>query len=289
MNYCLINATRRGTGTEADLYYSNGITTAGKTGTTTSNKDRWYCGFTGYYTAAVWSGFTQPEPIRPTNSNNPSAVLFKKVMSPLHKGLKNIALYDTELMLPVTVCLDSGKLATDACRADIRCQLYTKFVRTSDAAVYEEDMPTQYCDKHVMVDYCSCGGVAGEYCHLFAEIDDTVSISQVSLVKLTQSQLDELALAVPNGLVEQYTGDDWIYLLNDDGTPGIFKGILGTLEQHEDAPYKVCPKHTADAWQEYLESLPPLIPDDPIDPVEPTDPEGEQTTTEPEIPEETIE
>ena len=39
----------------------SGQETAGKTGTTTSNVDRWFCGFTNYYTAATWFGFDQPE------------------------------------------------------------------------------------------------------------------------------------------------------------------------------------------------------------------------------------
>ena len=29
---------------------------AGKTGTTSDNKDLWFCGYTPYYTCAVWGG-----------------------------------------------------------------------------------------------------------------------------------------------------------------------------------------------------------------------------------------
>ena len=58
INDCLYAATRAGTGTEARI---DGHNVYGKTGTTASNKDRWYCGFTGYYTAAVWCGYKQPE------------------------------------------------------------------------------------------------------------------------------------------------------------------------------------------------------------------------------------
>ena len=39
----------------------SGMDVAAKTGTTTSYKDRWLCGFTPYYAAATWFGFDQPE------------------------------------------------------------------------------------------------------------------------------------------------------------------------------------------------------------------------------------
>ena len=32
------------------------VDTAGKTGTTSLNKDGWFCGYTPYYTTAVWVG-----------------------------------------------------------------------------------------------------------------------------------------------------------------------------------------------------------------------------------------
>ena len=43
-----------GTGTACQL---PNMPVAGKTGTTTSNKDLWFCGFTPYYTCAVWGGY----------------------------------------------------------------------------------------------------------------------------------------------------------------------------------------------------------------------------------------
>ena len=40
-----------------------GIETAAKTGTTNDDYDRWLCGFTPYYTAAIWYGYDDPETI----------------------------------------------------------------------------------------------------------------------------------------------------------------------------------------------------------------------------------
>ena len=254
MNYCLVNATSNGTGWEANLRWSHGITTAGKTGTTTGNLARWYCGFTGYYTAAVWFGYDEPESINPIYVNNPSAVLFSKVMGPIHEGLDNKALYDSDAMLGVSVCLDSGKLVTDACKADIRAS--DNFTRIASAAVYSEDYPHEYCDKHVSVEYCSGGGVANEYCKLFSEVDDTVKISQASLVKMTQSEINEVYKALNYGLSSNFSGNKWIYFINDDGSDGVFKGMNGNLTQREDAPYVICPEHSKEAWEAYQATLP---------------------------------
>ena len=270
MNYCLINATRYGTGTEADLFWSQGIATAGKTGTTTDNKDKWYCGFTGYYTAAVWTGYDQPEAIRLKSGSNPAAQLFKKVMSPIHKGLKNINLYNSRLMKEVTVCLDSGKLATDACKNDVRVTLFANdgFGRTTKACVYEEDMIKDKCDKHSLVNYCSGGGVAHEYCQKFAAVDPTVKIQEKALVKITQEQLDEIRKAKDYGLTKYYVCDEWIWLVDENGKDLVFNGINGKLKQTEKAPYLLCPTHTKEAWEEYQSSILP-------EPEIPTDPSGD--------------
>ena len=142
MNYCLVAGTSSGTGREANLAGTYGITTAGKTGTSGSNKDRWYCGFTGSYTAAIWCGFDDPETIYTTSCNNPSAVLFKRVMGPLHNGLDNKPLYSRDGMVSVSMCLDSGMRATSACGADVR-----DGSRVTSALVYPEDVTGKACSR----------------------------------------------------------------------------------------------------------------------------------------------
>ena len=251
MNYCLVAGTASGTGHEANLAGSYGITTGGKTGTSGSNKDRWYCGFTGYYTAAVWCGFDQPETIYTTNCNNPSAVLFKKVMGPLHKGLENKALYDSGAMRGVSVCLDSGLLATEACKSDVRGES-----RVRNAQVYPGDGPGKSCNKHVQMDYCSGGGVATEFCQHFAEVDTTVKIEKKSLVKLTQKEMNEIKSAMHANLQAMFYQDNYVYFVKDDGSNGSYKGFTGKANAKVDAPYLVCPTHTEEAWKKYQEENP---------------------------------
>ncbi|MBQ4642256.1 MAG: transglycosylase domain-containing protein [Oscillospiraceae bacterium] len=255
MNYCLVNATAGGTGYEANLSWTHGITTAGKTGTTGDSKDRWYCGYTGYYTAAVWCGYDKPEKIYTYNVNNPAAHLFKKVMVPLHEDKDDISLYSTKNFRTAKMCLTSGKLATDACRNDIRLDKPLQpddFISVSDAYVYYEDYPKETCDQHVMVDYCSGGGVATQWCEKFAKVDSGVKMSERGLVKLTQKDIDELLKAAPYGLYKDYLRNDYVYFLNSDGTDGVFKGIKNDLKQSVEAPYMVCPKHTKAAWEKYI-------------------------------------
>lgn len=245
MNYCLINATQTGTGREADF---SGHTVAGKTGSTSSFKDRWYCGFTGYYTAAVWTGFDTPEVVRPVSVGNPAATLFRKVMQPLHEGKERMALYDPSGMITVSVCLDSGKLATEACKNDGR-----DLTRVASARVYPEDAPSGRCDKHVTVKYCSGGGEATEWCEKFAEVDDTVKIEESSYVYLTKDEYNAAAKAVGWGLSKEYINEDFVIVekKNEEG--------------------KECPLHTKEAWEEY-EASQATEPSEPIEPTVPTAP-----------------
>ncbi len=237
-NYCLTTATKEGTGVEANLFNAYGITTAGKTGTSGDTKDKWYCGFTGYYTAAVWCGFKDPETIR-TNVRYPSAVLFKKVMGPCPSGKSDILLHSNRLQT-VEVCLSSGKLATEACKADIRnvSPLNSSFISTSAAGVYSEDVPTEYCNKHVMMECCSGGGVATDACRQAGG-----TITKHGLVKMTQSEINAIIRASSYNLMRDYTRDDYVYYVNADGSDGWFRGIRNNLSQSVRAPYKICPKH----------------------------------------------
>ena len=254
-NYCLTNAVSSGTGGGAYFY---GTQVAGKTGTTSSSRDRWFCGYTNYYAAAVWVGYDQPEVI--SLSYNPAARLWKQVMEPIHKGLQYASLYSTSKMVSVSVCLDSGLLATDACKADVRAG--EGFSRVETVACYPEDKPTKACTKHVLVDSCSSGGVSTEFCQKFAEVDENVKIEKKGLLKLTESELYEIQRAVPYGLKAEYTRDDYIYLTDDNGEDANFRGVKNTANKNLYVPYLVCTEHTRETWAQY-EAQHPATPETP--------------------------
>lgn len=267
INDCLYDAANYGSGKDARI---SGQNTYGKTGSTSNNKDRWFCGYTGHYTAAVWCGYLQPEVMNLVGNGNPAAQLFGKVMNNVHKGLDRIHLVNENKLKEVTVCLDSGKIATEACHADPRTT--EGFTRVDKACVFPEDVPTEVCDKHVFVAYCDeCNAVANEYCKLFAEAEGR-ELSQKALVKLTQEQIDEIIAASKYKLDPVFNSNDYIYLINPDGSDGNFKGLNGKLNQGVDAPYIICTTHTKEAWEKYQESQ-IVVPEEPVQPEDPAQPE----------------
>ena len=60
--------------------------TFAKTGTTSENCDKWYCGGTPHYVTAVWYGYNNPSNLR-TGSSNPAKTIFYSVMSKVHQNM----------------------------------------------------------------------------------------------------------------------------------------------------------------------------------------------------------
>ena len=84
MTYMLNNAATYGTGSASRM---SNMPTAGKTGTSTDSEDRWFCGYTPYYTAAVWTGFDMPEYM--PFSGNPAVTIWHDVMELIHADLEH--------------------------------------------------------------------------------------------------------------------------------------------------------------------------------------------------------
>ena len=253
MNYCLDSVINTDVG-DVDVY--------GKTGTTSDHKDRWFCGFTGYYTAAVWCGYDTPEEINLVgNYSNPAQRLWFKVMEPLHEEKEDVLLYDYYGLSRVDICMDTGKLATKACKNDIRTDLY-ELDRVDYFRVYSEDAPTDKCDKHVEVDYCvTGGGVCNDYCAQFKD----VKIEKRALLKMTQEEIDELLKAKDENLEKEYLVDDYVYLINENGTPGDFTGFKNNINKNAQGkslgvPYKVCRVHTKTALDKQNAATKPTTP-----------------------------
>ncbi len=68
--------------------YISGFQTFAKTGTTSDNSDKWYCGGTPHYVAAVWYGYDYRANLY-TGTSNPSKNIFKHVFSGIHSGLNS--------------------------------------------------------------------------------------------------------------------------------------------------------------------------------------------------------
>ena len=190
---------------------------AGKTGTTSDARDRWFCGYTNYYTAAVWCGYKQPEEIKVTSGtgSNPACTMWAKVMKKLHEGKEWKEISSTSGMKAYTVCIDSGRIATDACSADPRGN------RVQTVYAYSEDKPSKSCNLHTVVDWCSAGdGAANEYCKLSG-----ASIVKKGLVKYTQKEYENIKKA--------------------GNVTGFDESIVYLVSGKNGAPMQTCKLHTA--------------------------------------------
>lgn len=151
----MVDTVETGTGTGARL---DNMPVAGKTGTTDGDKDRWFAGYTPYYTAVVWCGYDYPEEMVLTNtSDNPAVTLWQMVMDGVHNSLSTAKFVKPTDVVAASFCRDSGLLATEACRKDVRGD------RTVTGELCLEDVPTELCGCHEMVEVCG-DHVANEYC-----------------------------------------------------------------------------------------------------------------------------
>lgn len=123
------------------------IPSAGKTGTTDENKDKWFCGFTPYYVAATWYGYDTAVKLAKDEQNS-ALNIWNKVMNEIHKDLPAKGFFDQQPanLVKVAVCRDSGKRPSVLCTADPRgTRVYEEwFIKGTEPAT--EDV----CTVHIM-------------------------------------------------------------------------------------------------------------------------------------------
>ena len=275
MNDMLKNAVNAGTGTSAKF---SGMTIAGKTGTTSNNFDRYFVGYTPYYTAAVWTGYENPEKI--SYSGNPAITMWKKVMQQVHADLPNKDFEKaSEGLKIITVCADSGLLCTDACHADVRGD------RAISVVVAAGTEPTEPCTLHAFRDYC------GEGQCLATELCPASSVAQVGLLNYTREDYGPEIVAED----DRYTtgGQEKAMGLRPtiagDGTE-IYPEVIGcpvhtTAGPDIDLPIVIdpndpnyVPPETGNGQGAVTPPAEPTDPETPELPVEPTDPSVTQGT-----------
>ena len=125
-------------GTGARVKFDN-MAIAGKTGTTTSNVDVWFSGYTPYYTCCTWSGYDNNVHMNGSGETNTAKTLWKAVMSRIHEGLEYKSFTMPEGITTATVCKKTGGLVTDICRAD--GSAITEYFATGT-------VPTEPCTNH---------------------------------------------------------------------------------------------------------------------------------------------
>ena len=169
---------------------------AGKTGTASNNNDLWFCGYTPYYTASIWSGF----------DNNFSQInqsyqqdMWRTIMERIHaeKALPYKEFTIPDSVVTARICTKSGKLAVDGVcdhaegGSTVRTEYFAKGT-----------VPLEKCDVHIKASVCwLTEKLAGPNC----PAEDVVE--KVLLVKTEPELLDW------EGNVIEYTTTDTPNLL----------------------------------------------------------------------------
>ena len=131
-------------GTARGIKVKEKVAIAGKTGTSSEMKDRWFIGYSPDYLCGVWTGFDMPEPIY--SYDNPSVTIFDELFSKIYKEVDNRKEFlVSDKIVKVEYCMDSGLLPGKECREDLRGDR----IRTGYFIAGEE--PKEYCDLHKRV------------------------------------------------------------------------------------------------------------------------------------------
>lgn len=124
---------------------------AGKTGTTSDDRDIWLAGYSPYYTCTVWGGYDNHDTL-PSGDiyHTYHKKLWTAIMSRIHENLPVKQFEKPDSVETAYVCKKSGLLAVDGvCNADPRGSMaYTEYFAKGTA-------PTKSCDVHVAIKVCS--------------------------------------------------------------------------------------------------------------------------------------
>lgn len=139
--HAMEDVIKSGTGKPAQL--KSKMPVAGKTGTTSSNYDYWFCGYSPYLTCSVWMGYDSNTDF----SNKPS--YHKKIWAKIMDAIIELKEQSTDVdfrkpegIVQVTVCADSGlKPIAGVCP-------------TATDYADKDNIPEKTCDVHKKVNIC---------------------------------------------------------------------------------------------------------------------------------------
>lgn len=129
----------------------SGMDVAAKTGTTDIKDNKWLCGYTPYYAAAVWYGFGYTNKVG-VSKDNSAIYIWANVMKDVHKNLAKKRFTKPDNIVTAKICKQSGKVATGGCK-----NTYTEY--------FVSGTVPDSCDGHVTLKICKeTGKIATEYC-----------------------------------------------------------------------------------------------------------------------------
>ncbi len=137
-------------GTGKAAYFGTSMAQAGKSGTTSNNRDALFAGYTPYYTCVVWGGYDDNSELSYTTYPK---LIWKAVMSRIHEDLEAKDFEMPSTITSATVCSKSGELAAEGlCEYDPRgSMLITEYFA-------EGTVPTTTCSHHISATICTESG-----------------------------------------------------------------------------------------------------------------------------------
>lgn len=144
----MVDVVTKGTG--GAVNFGGNVAIAGKTGTTTDDKDVWFSGFSPYYTATTWTGYDNNVKMRTASEKALSKTMWRKVMSQIHENLPAASFQKPSGIVTATVCSKSGKLPiAGICDAYLATEYFA-----------EGTVPTDSCSVHVNGMVCAATGMS---------------------------------------------------------------------------------------------------------------------------------
>lgn len=131
---------KSGTGT-ALRFQNSSMPLAGKTGTTTGNKDLWFVGYTPYLTAGVWGGYDASE--KQSNTTYHKAI-WKAIMEKITAKQEQAQFEKPKSITSAIICTKCGKLAPEG--VSNGATLYSSNYRREFFA--KGSVPTEVCTYH---------------------------------------------------------------------------------------------------------------------------------------------
>ena len=133
-----------------------GQSLAGKTGTTTDQRDLWFVGYSPYYACGVWSGYDDNSP----QNSNEAQSLWQEIMRGVHADLPAAVFRLPADMEYQTICSKCGLLAMPGL-----CDNTVQGDVTRTELYIAGTAPKRSCDCHESVNICAASGLlANRFC-----------------------------------------------------------------------------------------------------------------------------
>lgn len=123
---------------------------AGKTGTTTDQRDLWFVGYSPYYACGVWSGYDDNSP----QDANEAQALWQEIMRGVHADLPAAIFRPPDDMERRMICEKCGQLAVQGlCDSTVQGDVtHTELYAAGTA-------PKRSCECHVRANVCTASGL----------------------------------------------------------------------------------------------------------------------------------